>query len=337
MRPRSRVAFAVTLGVFAAALALVVFVEWRHRRTAAAALETDLRRAVEQLAPDAVRVIALPALEADAEIRRWAAASGLRITLIARDGRVIADSWTLPALLDRLENHGGRLEIRAAAGGAGVAVGRRRSSTTDRATAYAARELDRGGTGGFLRVAREESDSDLPWAGVLAAAILAALAGRLSHLLERRRHAAVARHLQAWAELPPTADLAALAEEADRSFREQREDLVREVGATRTALAEVGEGVLMLDTQGVVRFVNPAATALLGSDLAVGHALLEAARAPELISAVAEVLKTGRASHTSVSLAGNCELSARVCPVSHPVLAVAVVLRDTREQSQLER
>jgi signal transduction histidine kinase len=93
----------------------------------------------------------------------------------------------------------------------------------------------------------------------------------------------------------------------------------------------------LLDTQGIVRFVNPAATVLLGSDLTAGHALVEAVRSPELVAAVGEVLKTGTASHTSVSLPGGGELAARVCRVSHPVLTVAVVLRDTREQRQLER
>jgi two-component system phosphate regulon sensor histidine kinase PhoR len=338
MRARRRPGYAAAVATFALALALVGFGEWQQRRDAAAALEAELRRAVEQLAPDAATLFSLPTAEVDAEVRRWASASGLRVTLIARNGRVIADSWTLPHLLDRLENHATRPEVSAAATAAGVTFARRRSSTTDHATVYAAREVDRGGaTGGFLRVAREESESELPWAAVLAAAVIAALVGRIVHGAERRRHDSVARHLQAWAELPANADLAALAEEADRRFREEREDMVREVGATRAALSEVGEGVVMLDTQGVVRYFNPAASALLGSDLAVGHALVEAARAPALVAAVGEVLRTGKASHTSVSLANGGELAARACPVSHPLLAVAIVLRDTREQRQLER
>jgi two-component system phosphate regulon sensor histidine kinase PhoR len=338
MKPRSRYAFTVSLLALAAALGLVALTDWRHRRTADAAIDADLRRAAEQLAALAAPLLAAPTAEVDGEIRRWAAASGLRVTLIAGDGRVLADSWTLPALLDRLENHGARPEVRAAARTAGVALARRRSATTDRDTVYAVRELHAGdGADGFLRVAREVPEHDVPWGAVLAAIAVAAAAGRAAYVRERRRHADVARHLGAWTELPPTADLAALAEEADRRFREQRETAAREIGATRAALSEVGEGVVLLDTHGVVRFVNPAAAALLGADLTVGHDLVEAARAPELVSVVTEVLKTGTASHTSVSLAGGAELAARVCPVSHPLLAVAVVLRDTREQRQLER
>ena len=335
MRLRTGPAAAAGLVTLAVALAILAVGEQRHRATARAALEAELRRAVELLAPESARVFALPLAEADAEIRRWAAASGLRVTLIARDGRVVADSWTLPGLLDRLENHANRPEIRAAAGG-DVIVSRRRSSTTDRATVYAAREVDPGGVG-FLRVARQEADPALPWAGILAAVAAALLAGGLARLWEQRHHDAVARHLQPWAELPPTAELAALAEEADRRFRAEREEALREAAAMRAALAEVGEGVVMLDAQGVVRAVNPAAVALLGGDLAVGHALVEAARAPELVAAVGEALRSGKASHTSVPVDGGGELAVRVCPISHPLLAVAVVLRDTREQRQLER
>ena len=339
MRLRSGPATAAGLVTLAVALTVVVVGERQQRAMARAALEAELHRAVELLAPEGARLFALPVAEADAEIRRWAAASGLRVTLIARDGRVVADSWTLPALLGRLENHANRPEVRAAAGGSVVVV-RRRSSTTDSATVYAAREVDPGGAGagvGFLRVARLETKLRLPWAGVLAAAVAALLAGRLARWWEQKHHGAVARHLQPWADLPPTADLAALAEEADRRFRAEREEMLREVGAMRAALAEVGEGVVMLDAEGVVRFFNPAAVALLGSDLALGHALVEAARVPELVSAVGESLRTAKASHTSVPVDGGGELTARVCPVSHPVLAVALVLRDTREQRQLER
>jgi two-component system phosphate regulon sensor histidine kinase PhoR len=177
----------------------------------------------------------------------------------------------------------------------------------------------------------------MPWAG-LAAALLAALAaGWLARRWEVRRHTAVARHLLAWTDLPGTAALEALAEEADRHFREQREAMVRELEATHAALAEVGEGVIMLDGQGVVRFANPAATALFGSDLAAGRPLIEAVRAPELTGAVGEALRTGMASHTSVSLPGGGELAVRVRPVSHPLLAAAVVVHDLREHRQLER
>ncbi len=337
MRPRSRFTAVAGVITFVLVMAGVSTVEIGRRHTAARRLEADLTRALELLAPNGERLFSAPVAQADAEIRRWAAASGLRVTLIGSDGHVVADSWTLPELLGRLENHRQRPEIVAAADGR-IGVARRRSATTDHPQVYAAIEVGPAESSpGFLRLAAEVPRSGLPWAGLAAALVAALVATWLAHTRESRRHAAVSRHLLAWTDLPPTADLEAMAEEADRRIRGLREDLVRELEATRAALAEVAEGVIMLDGQGVVRFVNPAAAALLGSDLAIGHPLIEAVRAPELTSAVGEALRTGGARHTSVSLPSGAELVARVCPVPHPMLAVAVVLRDTREQRQLER
>jgi len=337
MRLKARFAVAAGIVTFLLVLAGVSVVEVGRRHAAALRLESDLTRALQELAPNGERLLTEDPELADAEIRRWAAASGRRVTLIAGDGRVVADSWTLPALLGRLEDHRQRPEIVAASGGR-IGVARRRSATTDHALLYAAIEVGPAEhSPGFLRLAAEEPHSGVPWSGVAVALLAAAAAGALVHGRERHRHDAVARHLLAWTELPPTAELEAMAEETDRRVRELRESLLRELEATRAALAEVAEGVILLDGQGVVRYLNPAAATLLGGGLAVGHPLLEAVRAPELNGAVGEALRTRGARHTSVSLPSGAELVVRVCPVHHPVLTVAVVLRDTREQRQLER
>lgn len=337
MRPKARFAVAAGVITFVLVLAGVSLVAIESRHAAARRLEADLTRALELLAPNGERLFSAPVEQADAEIRRWAAASGLRVTLIDAEGRVVADSWTLPGLLGRLENHLQRPEIVAASGGR-IGVAKRRSATTDHPLVYAAIEVgppER--SPGFLRLAGAEPHPGLPWIGLAAALMSAVAAAWLAHAWESRRHAAVARHLQAWTELPPTAELEAMAEETDRRVRELREDLVRELEATQTALGEMAEGVVMLDGQGVVHFFNPAAAAHLGGDLTVGRPLIEAVRAPELTSAIGEVLRTGEPRHTSVWLPGGGELLARARPLPHPVLAVAVVLRDTREQRQLER
>jgi two-component system phosphate regulon sensor histidine kinase PhoR len=337
MRPRDRVslvAFAVT---FALVLATVAMTALQARSDRAAATENELRRALELLAPSGERLFAAPVESTDAEIRLWAAASGLRVTLIAADGRVVADSWTLPSLLGRLENHLHRPEVEAAAGGR-IGFSHRHSATTDQQLVYAALAVgppER--SPGFLRLAAMRPHAGLPWSGIVAAFIAALVAAWLARAWESRRRLAVGRHLSAWTDLPASAALEATAEEADRRFREVRESLVRELEAMRQALAEVAEGVVMLDSQGIVRFANPAAASLLGSDLAVGHPFIEAVRAPDLTGAVAEALRSGAPSHTTVSLPERGELLARVCPVPHPVLTAAVVLRDTREQRQLER
>jgi two-component system, OmpR family, phosphate regulon sensor histidine kinase PhoR len=337
MRKRSSPGLLVGLGALAVALAGLVAVEAVHRRQARHALEDRLRLAVGVLAQYAPALFALPSEPADAEIRRWAAASGLRITLIASDGGVHADSWTLPGLLPRLENHLQRPEVVAARRGE-VGVARRRSVTTDRPTTYVARLVGPiEHPPGFLRLAQEDAPRTWPWGSMLVALLVALAAGWLAERWATRYHGAAARHLEPWTDLPPDAELEAIAEEADRRFRATREELTREVDVTREALERVAEGVVLLDREGVVRFANVPAARLLGEGLAAGHPLVEAVRVPEVLAAVQETLARGGIRHTSVALPGGMELAVRVCALEHPVLAVGVVLRDVREERQLER
>jgi two-component system phosphate regulon sensor histidine kinase PhoR len=337
MRKRSSPGLLVGLGTLMVALAGLVAVEVMHRRQARAELETRLRLAVGVLAPDAPALFAQPSQQADAEIRRWATASGLRVTLIAADGFVHADSWTLPTLLSRFENHLQRPEIVAARTG-DVGVSRRRSATTDHPTTYVARVIGPPEhPQGFLRLAQEEAPPGWPWGGILVAALAALVAGRLAENWALRYHEAAARHLAHWTELPRDAELEAISEEADRHFCATREELTRELEATRTALERVAEGVVLVDREGIVRFANAAAVQLLGDALGAGHALIEAVRVPEVLAAVQETLARGGTHHTGVAVPGGMELAVRVCALEHPVLAAAVVLRDVRMERQLER
>jgi two-component system phosphate regulon sensor histidine kinase PhoR len=337
MRRRSSPGLVVAFGALAVALAGLVALEAIHRREARTALEDRLRVAADVLAPYAHALLAQPSEEADAEIRRWAAASGLRVTLIGADGHVHADSWTLPALLPRLENHSDRPEVIAAKSGE-VGIDHRRSATTDHRTTYVARVVGPAEhPAGFLRLANEEASRGWPWASILLAALVSAAAGALAERLAGRRHNATARHLASWTELPPGAELEAIAEEADRSFRATRDEFTHKLEATRAALEQVTEGVVLLDREGTVRFANAPAVRLLGSGLVAGHPLVEAVRAPELLAAVRETLERGGISHTSIAVEPGVELAVQVCGLKHPALAVGVVLRDVGDERRLER
>ena len=72
------------------------------------------------------------------------ATSGARVTVIAPDGRVLADSAASGAELARLENHGGRPEVREALAGE-VSRSERRSATVGAELLYAAVPVRRGG------------------------------------------------------------------------------------------------------------------------------------------------------------------------------------------------
>ncbi|HVN75913.1 MAG TPA: ATP-binding protein [Thermoanaerobaculaceae bacterium] len=296
-----------------------------------------LRAAVEALAPNAAGLFQLTSEQADEEIRRWAAASGLRVTLISPDGVVHADSWTLPTLLGRLENHINRPEVQAARTHT-VGSSRRRSVTTDRPTAYVARLIGPVEKPvGFLRLAREDELLRWPASEILVVLVVALVAGVLADRWDRRTYGSTVRHLAAWTELPVNSDLEAIADDADRRFRAVREEFTRELDATRAALEQVSEGVILLDRDGVVRYANRAAGALLGAPLGPGRALVEAVRAPEVLGIVSEVLHHGGTHHTGVSVPDGPELAVRAAAVVHPVLAAALVLSDVRGERQLER
>src|SRR3954462_12228392 len=63
--------------------------------------------------------------------------SGLRVTVIDRDGRVVGDSDVPAAVLPAIENHASRPEVQAALAGA-VGVSERRSATVSRRLLYIA-------------------------------------------------------------------------------------------------------------------------------------------------------------------------------------------------------
>ena len=337
MRRRQRPGMAVGLATFVVALVVSAVVGLRHATLLRAYDVDSLRRAVEALAPQAAPLFALTPAAADAEIRRWAAASGHRVTLIAADGRVHADSWTTPRLLDRLEDHALREEVVAARRG-GVGVAHRKSTTTDRPTMYVAHLVGSAERPvGFVRLARPWRPSVLPWSALLVALSAALAAGLVARRLEERRHRATARHLAGWTELPRDAELESLAEEADGRFHAAREELRREVEVLRAALGEVGEGVILLDGEKRVNFTNAAAARLCGGELVAGHSLVEASREPELLAAVDAAMAERRVTHAGVTTTGGGELAVRVCPLSHPLFSAAVVLRDVRGERQLER
>ncbi|MFI5165117.1 MAG: sensor histidine kinase [Thermoanaerobaculales bacterium] len=332
-----RVALLVASATFATAIVVVGVAEWHDRALRRDEQQRHLVELASTLTPRVAELLARPRAELWQAVRRWETASGYRITVIAADGQVVVDTSTVPDLVRQMENHGGRLEV-VAAREQGNGLSRRRSATTNRVTTYAASRVGVAENPvGFVRVAWEEPPVAFPLGGVLIALGTTLVAGLVTRAWALRWQRGVARYLSAWTGLSADDPAETLAEEADRYFRQERERLEREVEVVRAALDRVGEGVVLLDRENAVRFSNAAASTLLGADLEIGHPLLEAIRAPEMIAAVHDVLAQGGERHTTVPLADGAELAVRVCAVAHPVLAVAVVVRDVREERQLER
>ncbi|HEV7518019.1 MAG TPA: histidine kinase dimerization/phospho-acceptor domain-containing protein, partial [Thermoanaerobaculia bacterium] len=246
-------------------------------------------------------------------VRGLAGESGLRITLIAADGTVLADSARTAAQVRQMENHATRPEVQAALGsGRGAAV--RRSATVGRTYVYAARTLSAAGGRLFvLRLAQPLSQLDALRGSLGAAMLLALLAAGLVALvlslwLDRRLFRPLGRliggasalasgHYDYRFEVPDADELADLAVALNRlattvqgtfaAMRHERDHL-------QAILAGMSEGVLVVGGDGRALLANPTFCRLFGLDGEVaGRPLLELVRAPELGRLVAATLASG--------------------------------------------
>ena len=157
VRRRIAVKLTLTLVGFVAitVLAAGIYLKQALERLAIEAVEARLATAGRLLEPEARALLAsaAPTTALQEFALRGSRPTGSRVTLIAPDGRVLADSWVPIAELERVENHGGRAEVRAALGGLeGHAL--RRSTTVDAPLLYVALPIADGSVvRGALRLA----------------------------------------------------------------------------------------------------------------------------------------------------------------------------------------
>ena len=295
----------------------------------------------------------------DAACARLAADLGVRVTVIAADGRVLGESTRSS---ESLENHADRPEIRAAlASGSGQAV--RHSATVGVDLLYTAWRETRGDAVRVVRtalpltaVAANVAHLRRLLVGGLLAAMLLGLA--IALVLSRRvlgriqRLVAFARGVAGGGPAPYLAperrdDLGVL--------EAQLAEMAREVTATIAALRVererlegilrgMVEGVLVTDLVGRVALMNERACALLG--LPAGHdgagrPLVEVARQPQ----VSEMLRALAGGETVVSRDLTLEGAERTVlqvngarlsgPDGHP-FGYVLVLHDVTELRRLE-
>jgi len=242
------------------------------QRTAAVQLFDML----DLLAPIARDRLADPRTNLESWAAQLGADSGIRITLIRRDGVVLADSSVEPEHVRDMQNHRNRPEVRAAfAGGRGMKV--RRSATTGNTYVYVARTLS--GPGGdvmILRLAEPLVQLDALKARLAAAMALAMLAAGIAILftslwLDRRLFEPVSRLIAGAQDLargrvsrvavPDEEELAALALALNRlaaTSEQQLDAMSRERDNLQEILASMSEGVLVVDRDGRAQMINPA-------------------------------------------------------------------------------
>ncbi|HWN44240.1 MAG TPA: ATP-binding protein [Thermoanaerobaculia bacterium] len=274
-------------------------------------------------------IVAERAVQPGADLQLWmheiGDQSNLRITLMAGDGSVIADSARSDRQVEAMENHAERPEVQEAlARGQGAAV--RHSETTGDTYVYAARTLtDSKGELLVLRLAQPLAELQALRGRLAAAMLLAALAAGVAILLtslwiDRRlfqplaRLIGEARDLVAGRlsrvqvpeedELAPVAlalnRLAETAEAQIAAVRDERDHL-------KAILSSMSEGVLVVAADGRARLVNPAFRRLFDIDTpevaeVTGRPVLEIIRQPGLASLVDDTLRLGTGQNGQIEI-----------------------------------
>ncbi|HEY1955970.1 MAG TPA: ATP-binding protein [Polyangiaceae bacterium] len=306
----------------------------------------------EQLGPDA-GIDAWDALADDLGARAHA-----RVTFIGPDGRVLGDSEVPRDRIASIENHRHRPEVEQALS-SGTGSSSRRSATIHERLLYVASPMKNGVVVRLalplveVEHAKAALDRSLVIAGIVAVAlaalmslVVAQFASRAIGHLTRVADAMARGDFTARAELAGRDELAALGTALDKlagSLSVTLRQLRTERDRVERILSGMQEGVLLLDTAGVIAFVNPALRQmlLLGADC-VGKTPFEAIQNEELKKLVDEASSTSALQAAEIELAGlkPRRLLIRVVPLAGEpagLLAVFVDVTDIRRLESMRR
>jgi two-component system, OmpR family, phosphate regulon sensor histidine kinase PhoR len=250
--------------------------------------------------------------ELDPVVDAAAKDASARVTIIARDGRVLADSAVSGKDLLAAENQGGFPEVQAALA-AGPGFAERRVAGARPHLLYAAVPVEH--AGGRVAVARlamslESIDgqvADLRRAELLAlglglfitmllsARFSSSLGGSLREIMDAARQLA-AGDLGARIRVRRDDELGELARILNYSadqLQGRLSEIARDRARMEAILSSMEDGVLAVDHRGVVTLANEALVRSLGLQDALGRHYLEVIRQREVGSVVESVLRTG--------------------------------------------
>jgi two-component system phosphate regulon sensor histidine kinase PhoR len=303
--------FLVSTAVFIAAAAAAGFeLERDLREHIEARMQIDLYHRAE-LARERIEAFPDPASRETMQPIAVALgkASAGRITIVAPDGTVLADSALSD--LSKVENHRARPEIIDAID-AGRGFHRRQSNTRETETMYVAIAVKKTEGVGAVRIATPLAEIDdavselrrnIIIAGLFGLAFALALGAITSHIATRQLRALVHR-----ASSGSSGDeLAGIA----GSFRMMGAELEKTIAALKSerrrfesVLEGLSDAVLAIDRSGAVTVANRAALTLLELEAPpIGRTLLETIRSPELKSLVDRAAREGTV-HGELELPG---------------------------------
>ncbi len=366
---QSRIAVKLTLTlvgfVGVSTLGASLYLNQALKAFAVEAIEARLGTAARLLHDEARALITQGAGPTD--VHRFAVratgATGLRLTLIGADGRVLGDSQVLPEELARVENHAGRPEVKAALEGR---LGRhlRTSATVNEPLLYVALPLADGASiVGVLRLALPLAEVTSSYAaihrvilggGLVALAVALAIgvfvAGRLTRPVVEMQ--TVARRMSdgdfsVSAPVRSPDEIGVLGRALNlvaARLREKIRDLEDEQAKARAILESMVEGVIAVDDHDHIVLMNERARAIfeLPGPGAEGKPFLEVIRNADLHQIFRESRGTGqgvvrRELRLSTPVERYLQVNAVPLRIAGPGVGVVIVLHDITELRRLEQ
>ena len=312
---RERIALGAVAASAAALVAVLLLVGPDLRQRTVANTRTTLLAEARLMARVVERPLAegAPPGEIDALVDSTAREVSARVTIIAPNGRVLADSSLSGPELAGVENHAGRPEVMAALhGDTGTAV--RRSATIAVDLLYAAVPIrHEGRVLGVARVALplygiEEQAQEIARSVALALALAFAVAVLLSIALSaplagplremmKSAHRFAAGDLSARTRISRQDEIGELARILDRSadqLQARLNELAGERARTETILSAIDSGLLAVDHRGTVLLANHSLRRSLDLPDPLGRHYVEVIRHSEVGRALEAALRTGR-------------------------------------------
>lgn len=262
-----------------------------------------------------------------------------RLTWVAEDGRVLADTESDPA---SMENHASRQEIAQALKN-GYGESRRYSDTRMEKTLYYALRLEDGSvvrlsvaTSTVLNLVLGMAQPIcLVLAGALALSLF--LAGRISKKIVAPLNALDLEHPldnEGYDELSP---LLRRLDVQQQQIRSRTAELKRRQADFSAVTDSMGEGLVLLGREDAVLSINPAACRLLECTATTGRDILEVNRSPELRSVLAQAHEGKRAEDLMSIRGRRYRLEGTPVESSGGVRGVVLLFQDVTEREQAER